>query len=430
MRAHVITIVRGATGRSMEIALLEANAISRRLKALIKNHDNISIAVAWGELTDVAKTLVANKAKFDAVLFGLDFSATDPDLIDELVGVPNAFVAKNRPGCFHPKIFYFQSGAEAEAIVGSANFTNGGLCKNLEASVYVKGSADEMFFKQVRKQLASYEGLHLPITKKLAASYRRQAKAADKAQRPNNPVLPDDEDQWPRLNSRLATMSWEEFVRRARRDKHHGFDKRIDLVREIQKMFARKGSFADLSLAEWKGVAGILGAVEATAANLGGLEWGWFGSMKRATAFTKAIGLQDSSIAQALDLIPKRGDVTRAQFDQYAATFKRALPKSKAGNPIATATRLLAMKRPDFFVCVDGGNKSRLSEALDFRPNMLTLDTYWDWVIEPIRQAPWYNAPRPLGVDTELWDARVAMLDAIYYAPSTKKPAPAAKTKS
>ena len=24
------------------------------------------------------------------------------DLIDELVGVPNAFVAKNRPGCFHP----------------------------------------------------------------------------------------------------------------------------------------------------------------------------------------------------------------------------------------------------------------------------------------------------------------------------------------
>lgn len=55
MRAHVITIVKGATGRSMEIALLEANAISRRLKALIKNHDSISIAVAWGELTDVAK---------------------------------------------------------------------------------------------------------------------------------------------------------------------------------------------------------------------------------------------------------------------------------------------------------------------------------------------------------------------------------------
>jgi HKD family nuclease len=414
----------------MEIELMEAKAISRRLKTLIENHERISLAVAWGELTGVAKTLIGHKSKFDTVLFGLDFSATDPDLIDELVGVPNAFVAKNRPGCFHPKIFYFQSGSEAEAIVGSANFTNGGLGKNLEASVHVKGAADEAFFKQVRKQLGSYEWLQRPITKKLAASYRRQAKAADRAQRPTNPVLPDDEDQWPRFNSRVATMSWEEFARRARREKHHVFDKRIDLVREIQKMFARKGSFADLSLAEWKGVAGLLGAVEATAANLGGLEWGWFGSMNRATAFAKAIGLQDSAIAQALDLIPKRGDVTRAQFDQYAATFKLALPKSKAGNPLATATRLLAMKRPDFFVCVDGGNKPRLSKALNFRPNMLTLDTYWGWVIEPIRQAPWYNAPRPVGPDTELWDARVAMLDAIYYATQKKKPLTAATFKS
>jgi HKD family nuclease len=414
----------------MEIALLEAKAISRRLKTLIENHDRISLAVAWGELTGVAKTLIANKSKFDTVLFGLDFSATDPDLIDELVGVPNAYVAKNRPGCFHPKIFYFQSRSKAEAIVGSANFTNGGLGKNLEASVHVKGVADEPFFKQVRKQLGSYKCLHRPITKKLAASYRRQANVASKAQRPKNPVLPDDEDQWPRFNSRLATMSWEEFVRRARRDKHHDFDKRIDLVREIQTMFARKGSFADLSLAEWKGVAGLLGAVEATAANLGGLEWGWFGSMKRATAFAKAIGLQDSAIAQAVDLIPKRGDITLPQFDQYAATFKRALPQSKAGNPIGTATRLLALKRPDFFVCVDGGNKPRLAKALDFPPNMLTLDNYWAWVIEPIRQAPWYNAPRPVGPDTELWDARVAMLDAIYYAPQKKRSVTSATSKS
>lgn len=414
----------------MKIELLDARAIARRLKALIESHDSISIAVAWGDLNDVAETLIANKAKFNTILFGLDFKATDPGLIKKLVGVPNAFVAKRRTGCFHPKIFYFQSGTEAEAIVGSANFTKGGLASNLEASVYVKGAANETFFKQVRTQLASYEWLHIAITKKIASSYDRQVKAADSARRPSHPVLPEDEDQWPRLNSQLAIMSWEDFVRRARRDKHHGFNKRIELVREIQKIFAKRGSFADLSLAEWKGVAGLLGSVDATAANLGGLEWGWFGSMKRATAFAKAIGLQDSAIAQALDLIPKRGDVTRAQFDQYVETFKQALPKSKAGNPIATATRLLAMKRPDFFVCVDGGNKSRLSKVLDFRPNMLNLDTYWDWVIEPIRQAPWYNAPRPVGADTELWDARVAMLDAIYYAPPKKKPATTNKSQS
>lgn len=51
---------------------------------------------------------------------------------------------------------------------------------------------------------------------------------------------------------------------------------------------------------------------------------------------------------------------------------------------------------------------------------MLTLDNYWEWVIEPIRQAPWYNAPRPSGPDVEIWDARAAMLDAIYYVPPKK----------
>lgn len=97
----------------MQIELLEAKAIARRLKALIEKHDSISMAVAWGDLTGIAETLIVNQAKFGSVLFGLDFCATDPDLIDELVDVPNAFVAKRRLGCFHPKIFYFETGSKA-----------------------------------------------------------------------------------------------------------------------------------------------------------------------------------------------------------------------------------------------------------------------------------------------------------------------------
>ena len=78
------------------------------------------------------------------------------------------------------------------------------------------------------------------------------------------------------------------------------------------------------------------------------------------------------------------------------------------------------MKRPDFFVCVNGGNKVGLATALSFAPTTLSLENYWDRVVEPIQQAPWYNAPRPVGPDMELWDARVAMLDAIYYRPPSQ----------
>ncbi|MGV1832141.1 phospholipase D family protein [Agrobacterium vitis] len=404
----------------MEITLLEAKAIARRLPVLIEKHEQISIAVAWGGLTGVAETLLANTAKFRSVLLGVDFSATDPDLIDRLVNVPNAFVAKNRPGCFHPKIFYFQSGPKAEAIVGSANFTEGGLGLNLEASIHVKGSADDDFFKQVRDQLARYEPLHLPITRKLADSYRRQSEAADKAPRPKNPVLPAETKNWARVTSPLATMSWKDFVKLARKDQHHDFKKRMKLVREIQQMFAKTASFSDLSVAEWKGVAGVLGNVEAKAVGLDDFDWAWFGSMGGAGTFAELIGQQDDALAAALDSIPRRGDVTEHQFDAYVVAFTAAFSGLARTARLGPATRLLAMKRPDMFVCVNAGNTIGLAEALSFAPTTLSLDNYWERVIEPIHQAPWFNEPRPAGRDMELWDARVAMLDAIYYSPTSK----------
>jgi HKD family nuclease len=261
----------------MRVSLLEGNAIARGLAILIEKHDRIAIAVAWGGLSPVAETLLANTSKFDSILLGLDFSATDPDLIDRLVDVPNAFVCKNRPGCFHPKIFYFQSGTKADAIVGSANFTRGGLGVNYEASVHAKGVADNPFFEEVRKQLRSYSNLRLPITKPLAESYRRAAEAADNAPRPKNPILPHERKDWERVTSPLGIMSWKDFVKSARQDRHHDFKKRMLLMREIQQMFARTASFRDLSVAEWKGIAGVLRDREAEEAELDGFDWGWFG---------------------------------------------------------------------------------------------------------------------------------------------------------
>lgn len=404
----------------MKISLLDAKATARQLATLIEKHDCISIAVAWGGFVPVAEILLANRAKFESVLLGLDFSATDPDLIDSLVDIPNAFVAKNRKGCFHPKVFYFQSGDKAAAIIGSANFTKGGLGSNFEASVYVKGAADEAFFEQVRDQLDRYKPLHLPITRSLADSYRRQFKAADSLTRPKNPVLPDEDKNWERYNSPLGIMQWKEFAKLARLDLYHGFERRMKLVRTVQMIFSKTTSFADLSKAEAKGVAGVLGTSEANNEGLGGLEWGWFGSMGGAGTFANLIGLGNQKLAAALDAIPKRGDITEEQFNNYVGAFTAAFSESPRVAGLGPATRLLAMKRPDFFVCVNDGNRAGLASALNFAPTTINLDNYWARVIEPIQQAPWYNTSRPAGRDMELWDARVAMLDAIYYQPKEK----------
>lgn len=402
----------------MKISLVNAASTARKLSRLIRKHDSISIAVAWGGITNVAETLLGHSEKFESVLLGVDFSATEAAFIDRLANVPNAYVAKNRPGCFHPKIFYFETGDKAEAIVGSANFTKGGLGPNIEAGVHAKGAKDDPFFVQVRSQIKAYAPLRLAITPELADSYRRQAKAAAGKPRAKSPILPSDRKDWERVTSPLATMEWSEFAMLARRDEYHDFENRMKLVRTIQQIFSRTPSFSNISAAEAKGIAGVLGKNEAEAEGLADLDWGWFGSMGGAGTFAELIGLEDRALAAALDAIPRRGDVTEAQFDDYVAAFTSAFANSSRVARLAPATRLLAMKRPDAFVCVNGGNTSSLAEALSFAPTTINLENYWGRVIEPIRQAPWYTAERPTGHDTELWDARVAMLDAIYYRPT------------
>ncbi len=396
---------------------MDARATARCLSALIKKHERISIAVAWGGMMPTADMLLANKTKFAAIVVGVHFCATDPELIDRLVDVPNAFVAKYPHGCFHPKIYYFESGTKAEAIVGSANFTRGGLGVNLESGVHVKGAANDPFFVQVRDQLKLYRPWRQPITEKIADSYRRQHGAASKIPRPKDPLLPGDGNDWTSINAPLAIMSWKDFSKLARKDEHHNYNRRMELLRAIQKFFSKSLSFARLPVAEAKAVAGVLGYEEAERAGLDHLDCGLFGSMGGAGTFANLIGSQNKILAAALDAIPKRGDVSKAQFDDYVATFTAAFSDSSRIGRLPPATRLLAMKRPDFFVCVNDGNKARLATALSFAPTTIKLENYWERVISPIQQAPWYNAPRPMGPARELWDARVAMLDAIYYRP-------------
>ena len=166
-------------------------------------------------------------------------------------------------------------------------------------------------------------------------------------------------NDWARVTSSLATMSWNDFVKRARQDQYHDFNERMKLVREIQQLFAKTASFGDLSVAQCKGVAGVLGDVEAEAVGLEEFKWAWFGSMGGAGTFAKLIGKKDDALAAALDSIPRRGDVTKRQFDAYVKAFTNAFLGSARTARLGPATRLLAMKRPDMFVCVNAGNTIR-----------------------------------------------------------------------
>lgn len=401
----------------MKIALLNAGKTRSVLKRLIEDYDDIQIAVAWGYNGKLADLLMENSGKFRSVTFGLNGFATSPDLVDRLIGTRNAFIAKADTGIFHPKLYLFRAGGKAEAVVGSANFTNGGLDRNHEACVHIEGPGDSDIFEQIQREMSGYDVLKHRVTKPLADSYRRQYDAARKQRGQRDPILPHDKNGGKGLTSPLAMKSWKEFAAAAKIDPHHNFKRRMKLLREIQRLFASVERFSDLTATEWKGIAGTLRKSERAAAGLDIHDWGWFGSMGGNGDFAGLILRQNRQLSDAVDYIPRKDPVSREDFEEYCRRFRKAFTDADAHHvgECPTATRLLAMKRPDTFVCANGKNKRNLAEALSFAPTTLSLANYWDRIIVPIQSSPWYNAPRPSGGDGELWDYRVAMLDTLYY---------------
>ena len=76
------------------------------------------------------------------------------------------------------------------------------------------------------------------------------------------------------------------------------------------------------------------------------------------------------------------------------------------------------MKHPDTFICICNPNQTEASMRMGFARTTLTLDDYWDKVVEVVRLAEWLNADKPDGSAGELSESRVAMLDAILYHPT------------
>lgn len=405
------SVVPWEGGGAMEIDFLEASAAKKELQALIEGQDEYHWAVAWGDDIDLHTALLDNKAKFRAVSFGIAFSATDPDLVEGLTGVDNAYIVERFPGgTFHPKVYAFRSGKLATAIIGSSNFTKGGLEKNREANILVSGDADEKFFRKLFKFVRKCADSGVSVDAPFAKRYAAKCAANRSIPRPKRDPMDMSDATRAMVNIDFIEMDWPIYAENIRSKKGAQQGDRIKMLRRIRAMFAARASFADLGQAKRKAIAGLRE------------DWGWFGSMKGMGDFAKRIRLNNNALSAAVDSIPVQGEVTRAQYERFCALFEKAfLDGASHKGGVATATRLLAMKRPDTFLCICGPNKLKASSGIGFAHSTLKLENYWERVVEPIRGAAWYNSEKPSGRDGDLWEFRAAMLDVLYYVPQKKK---------
>lgn len=384
-------------------------ALESKLTRLIRKHYRVAFAVAWASSgSDAFAAITSDRKKIYKAVIGTHFYQTHPDVLDEFIGFKKCRFVLQPQGVFHPKVYLFWSKSSWDLLIGSANLTNGAFTKNSELLLHVTNKdADNALRAQAKQIIADYweQGEVVTICesqryrglwKSQQRSLRRisgQYGSAGKGKAPVHTVM---------------SMPWDVFFEKVKSDPHHGFEQRCELLDLIRKEFSLHLLFSDMELGVRKTIAGL--------PNDWNEHWGWFGSMKGAGYFHQAINDNNVHISNALKAIPLEGVVTYDNYQSYIDEFIQAFPNGRDG--VSTASRLLALKRPDQFVCLDSKNKSQLCKDFGIKQSGMDYGRYWDEVICRIMDSVWWNSSIPSNkLEKRVWLGRAAMLDAIFYKP-------------
>ena len=408
----------------------------KELKTLFQKNlnwcENFYFATAWASpIKGLFKKLLENRRKIKLGVVGIHFYQTHPDFIKEFIDDKKVKFMMQTSGTFHPKIYLFQRVDKWRLLVGSANFTNAAFTENSEICVQITNEDDD------EDGLTSYKTLSLLL------SYKEKSESFDKEKYENYKAT------WIRQQKRirklsseygkkkkglannvsqptfLYDLSWEKFYTAVLKEnaKEKGrFEKRVKLLKAVKHIFNIKTNghfrhFSDFTPVERKLIAGLDVNVKGDDGKI--LAWGLFGSMRGARNFKGYIGKdceEIEEISKALECIPREGAVEQKHYDKYVRKIT-----TLRGISLGTASRLLAMKRPDTFVCVDNENSEGLSKFLRI-PNIMNqrkeniFDVYWEDVICRIKEFTWWNEDKPTDkTERFVWENRAAFFDSLFY---------------
>jgi hypothetical protein len=204
----------------------------------------------------------------------------------------------------------------------------------------------------------------------------------------------------------LASVSWPEYLAQVRAEQHPPgrplMQERLQVIRAIRQLFTRKTHFCDIDYPGRRKIAGLIKSANPNFLLFGSMQWVGY--------FKQAVKDNNEEISLALDEIPLGGDISPDQYQGFTDRFLTAFKNSG----MALASRLLAMKRPDTFVCVNNQNREDLFRAFRLNPSR-DAEVYWE-LIERVRSSVWWKVPAPAaGDEREVWQARAAFLDALFY---------------
>jgi HKD family nuclease len=382
--------------------------LSQKIIMLIKQRDNVAFAVAWASAeTEVFKAIKKYQKKIKYAVIGTHFYQTHPDVLENFIGCKKVRFILQPQGVFHPKVYLFWSKVNWDILIGSANLTEGAMKKNSELMLHISSAdASPSTQTQVRKQINKYWTQGEVATQESASIYRSLWKAQQSALKRVSGAYSSGPKSKAPVHTKIMSITWSSFFKKVRADLYHGFEERCDLLELVREKFRENGTYSKMDLGVRQTIAGL--------PNDFNKHWGWFGSMRGNGCFYQAVNKRNPHLSAALDLIPLDGAVNREHYVSYIKEFTKAFSDGK--QRVSIASRLLALKRPDYFVCLDAKNNALLCKDFGIKKTDMTYDRYWDDIICRILDSAWWNEPKPTNKnEARVWLGRSAMLDAIFY---------------
>lgn len=406
----------------MRVSMLSEVQATRTLTRLVRDCIQFDVAVAWAGVNKVVDSMLEAHTKIRKVVIGTHMYQTDPAVLRLFMLHKGARCLPPDGRLFHPKVYLFETPLGRAAVVGSHNLTGGAFGgKNIEVSVLLEeeDDADNEVFSNLASFITSNWSAAETISENgFLFAYETQYRV-NKAQR--IALNKFHRLKMPRVGAKTSpvALTWEKFLEGVKNDGYYNLSVRLGILERATALFSEYDSFAAMSRRERKAIAGTYGRKEP---KLDDLEWLWFGTMSGQGDFTNLVNESPKLLSEALDHIPADGDVSEDQFFAFSQDFDLAFENKTHKGGVATASRLLVMKRPDFFVGLNNANRQGLCNAFGSAPTTLNLGNYWERIVIPMQNSPWYLHVRPRGaLDGRIWDNRAALLDSIYYEPSTKK---------
>jgi hypothetical protein len=223
----------------------------------------------------------------------------------------------------------------------------------------------------------------------------------------------------------ILQLNWQEYYQRITSETLNGmpvYKRRIAFIKNAKDLFEKK-KFCDMNKEERKFIAGMKNKIsEEIIQQFEQIEDGsieWFGDMRGAGYFKHEVIENNNSLSFALDEIPISGRVEKQHFLKFWEKFEKLFTVKY----IAPPTRLLCMKRPDFFVCLDSANKEKICNNFHIKKSGIDKHFYWDEIIERIFTCEWWKNPTPDKNNKDeilVSNARTAFLDSLTYKQTNK----------